>query len=326
MASYFNNSEWSLFAFFWEPRPKILEKTILDTQGPLPAVPAANVVLATSGGGKREQVLGKLTRVNSGSESKVRAWLDSGANESMFRDGKIAKSLTSSRIRIDTARVGECIDSTQVGEVELHTKDGILLPGFRKVIFSGRLADNLASVGRISDGGYTIVFDREYSYIYESRNIKIEGKRVHREPRDRDTGLYPITLSLAPNRVFGGGSGGVFVQNVPEFWAKTAKAVIERAKNFERFALEPVLELPRSMSENSLAHLSRLYIREDLDELQRWHEKCGHIGLRNLLKLGIDSLKNKKFPEKLSCESCVKGKIQPSQAPSRHGQREVPTG
>jgi len=46
-------------------------------------------------------------------------------------------------------------------------------------------------------------------------------------------------------------------------------------------------------------------VREDLDEANR----CGHISMKYLKRLGIKSLQGKKLPETFRCESCIKGKI-----------------
>jgi hypothetical protein len=74
---------------------------------------------------------------------KIRAWLDSGANQCIFKeDPSVAKTLRSSNTRIDTAHRGDSFGSTRVGAVELKNRQGATIPGFGNVYFSGGLVDN----------------------------------------------------------------------------------------------------------------------------------------------------------------------------------------
>jgi hypothetical protein len=122
-----------------------------------------------------------------------RAWLDSGCNESMFcEDPGFSKVHHNVKFNIDTANKDSRMGSNKVGEVNFLTEQNIQLPGFEKTIYTPELADNLASVGRIADGGLTIVFNKVGAKIFENKGLKISGKEIHHEFRHK-SGLYPIT-------------------------------------------------------------------------------------------------------------------------------------
>ena len=53
--------------------------------------------------------------------------------------------------------------------------------------------------------------------------------------------------------------------------------------------------------------LARFYVRENMSELERWHDKLGHVGAKQIRKCGIKGLKIPRRP--FRCESCIKGKI-----------------
>jgi hypothetical protein len=65
---------------------------------------------------------------------------------------------------------------------------------------------------------------------------------------------------------------------------------------------------PRVRSIKQKGYIARLYLQEDLSEAQRWHDKCGHMGLRKLRRV-VPALVKRKLPEKLRCKSCIQGKI-----------------
>ena len=239
--------------------------------------------------------------------SNIRAWLDSGANESMFKeDPSIAKVLRSSNTRIGTANRDDNLLANVTGEVELETRTGVALPGFDNVIFAPSLRDNLVSVGKICDGGFTIAFNACGVKIYSNKGFMVQGSEVHNELRDRATGLYPITLyppvhSLVLNAC-------AQVKPLANM-CLVAKAIIQRHRDVVPRCKVPALKLPDTADTEALASLTRVYIREDLDEAMRWHLKCGHVSMKALKLMKIKALEGKKLPETLRCESCIKGKI-----------------
>ena len=127
--------------------------------------------------------------------------LDSGASEFMFNNTNLAHSLESSnRTKIVGAsgpvasgKYGKSIDVYFPGDHSNPVKIGT----HNKAVFSGDLEDNLASVGRLCEGGYIVVFHEDKYRIYKSGNIRVEGKFVHEQHRDPHTGLYPLTLETS---------------------------------------------------------------------------------------------------------------------------------
>lgn len=274
-------------------------------------VARANMVRNSEDVGEKEHVQA-LTAKTGVERCKIQAWLDSGANESMFKeDPSIANKIMPWKMKIDTAQKGSGIGASQVGVVELQTRDGRQLPGFSKVVFSECLADNLASVGRIAEGGYTIVFNACGSKIYTNKHLRIDGREVHSEERDLTTGLYPITL-FTKNSVECGARATVSqVREKLGELLPVARAIIAK-RSLARSLVKgkiPKLQLPERADDETLAKLSRLYVREDLDEATRWHQRCGHVGMKYLKRLGIPALREKDLPETLRCDSCIRGKV-----------------
>ena len=90
------------------------------------------------------------------------------------------------------------------------------------------------------------------------------------------------------------------------FLSQPRRAIIKKKRAKTTF-LGPKLDLPTIGDDQTIAALSRVYVREGLDEFQRWHEKCGHISPRYLKRLGVKTLS--KLPYKIRCEECMRGKI-----------------
>ena len=75
--------------------------------------------------------------------------------------------------------------------------DGQTGVGFGKsgeAVFANGLTENLASVGRLCEKGFFVLFGAERYQIFSEENFSYEGRVVHSEARDRGTGLYPLTV------------------------------------------------------------------------------------------------------------------------------------
>ena len=77
--------------------------------------------------------------------------------------------------------------------------------------------------------------------------------------------------------------------------------------------------MPMKRQSQYYSCLIRLYIREDLDEADRWHLKCGHISMKYLKRMQIKSLKGKKLPDTFRCDACMAGKIHKMPHKNLHG-------
>jgi hypothetical protein len=128
---------------------------------------------------------------------KLNMVLDSGATETMVTEEKFADKLTNITTKIMTASK----NADGLGGVYGHLKSFLFSDGQTPVrfgendlaIFSGGLSDNLASVGKICEGGFSILFSRHGYTIFKSTS-QVRGKPVHTQSRDPRTGLYPLTL------------------------------------------------------------------------------------------------------------------------------------
>ena len=110
------------------------------------------MALALAGTAGEEKELRERNQMAGG---KFRAWLDSGANGVYVQRGSGHRQGT--HTQIGTANRDSSLSATHVGVVELQTKTGYKLPEFDNVIFSSELRDNLVSVGRVCEGGHSIV-------------------------------------------------------------------------------------------------------------------------------------------------------------------------
>jgi hypothetical protein len=107
---------------------------------------------------------------------------------------KLATSVAAVDISIGTANIDGSIDSSETGEIHFITRTNFHLPGFSNVIFAPKLANNLVSVGRLTEGGITVVFNATGSRLFATRGLNISGDEIHSEERDRRSGLYPLTV------------------------------------------------------------------------------------------------------------------------------------
>ncbi len=113
---------------------------------------------------------------------KIRFLLDSGANESMMKHAKWAKRTWDSRIEIKTADPTKSIDAGLRGEVEMTNDTGMTnFPGLETVLFAKDLRENLLSVGRLTDAGYTVVFNVCGVKIYKNRGLWWEMRSTTRQ-------------------------------------------------------------------------------------------------------------------------------------------------
>ena len=167
-------------------------------------------------------------------------------------------------------------------------------PLHQKVMFAPHLRDNLVSVGRVCDEALTCVFNTCGSKVFLNKGLKISGTEVHSEMRDRHTGMYPLTLS-SPD-TFGFSASTNFLDEMGNLGdlASIAHAILQRIRTRDVKPLVPKVIPPESIMEDTIALLTRVYVREDLDEANRWHAKCGHVSMKYLKRLGIKSLEGKK--------------------------------
>ena len=242
---------------------------------------------------------------------KIRFLLDSGANESMMKDARWANRTWKSKTEIKTANPSLGINASLMGSVEVTNDLGQTIPGLDRVIFTPELRENLLSVGRLADAGYTVLFNACGVKVYRNRGLRVTGREVHYESRDSE-GLYPMTLTptLPTKHLLSAPPQEVRAHLASAM--STAQQVVRNARvgQSAKVVLATQGPLPVSASDNEiLSNLARVYPREDMSVLEKWHTRCGHASVKALKKMGIKELQGKKIPNKYRCEGCIKGKI-----------------
>src|SRR5579872_5368733 len=61
-----------------------------------------------------------------------------------------------------------------------------------KAVWCEKLNDNLLSVGRLCDSGFSVVFTARNCCVFVGDHFR--GKPIHQQARDPATGLYPVFL------------------------------------------------------------------------------------------------------------------------------------
>jgi hypothetical protein len=129
------------------------------------------------------------------SPGKVELVLDSGTNEFMLLNAELVTSTEGRRTKIITAQgsVGNFSGTYSTPKV-FQFPDGTELK-LPRAVFAEGLSDNLASVGRLCEAGFSVLFEEGRYRIFRT-GLVIKGECVHSQPRDPRTGLYPLTLTL----------------------------------------------------------------------------------------------------------------------------------
>ena len=153
------------------------------------------------------------------------------------------------------------------------------------------------------------VFNACGSKIFQNKGLKIDGQEIHYEKRDRHTGMYPLTLYPPDRFALSASTKFLDEEGSLEDVVLVAKEVLEKTRATDGKPNVPAVKFPEEASTETLASLSRVYIRDDLDEASRWHARTGHMSMKYLKRIGIKSLAGKKLPATFRCDSCIVGKI-----------------
>lgn len=124
----------------------------------------------------------------------IHAFLDSGAETHMFRDGIVFRSVGNKETDLITA-CGSAVDKGVIGQTHSLYVGGHEIVGKARAVQCGALVDNLISVGKICEAGHTVVFTHTHSAIYRGV-VDTQGECVHKQERNVSTGLYDITLHI----------------------------------------------------------------------------------------------------------------------------------
>ena len=239
--------------------------------------------------------------------SKVHFLLDSGANETMMKSKEWATRTWASRTQIKTANPAQNIDASTMGEVPMTNDQGTRMPGLKEVIFTPHLRENLMSVGKLTDEGYTVIFNACGVKIYKNRGLRVSGREVHYEARNSH-GLYPLTLTPTIDD-----TKNAPPRDVQARFTSTARQILSNTRKERESRVttdsKPSATLPDVAQIETLSSLARVYPREDMSVLEKWHSRCAHASVKTLKELGISELQGKRIPLKYRCDACIKGKI-----------------
>src|SRR5690348_7585978 len=189
-----------------------------------------------------------------------------------------------------------------------------------KAVWCESLNDNLLSVGRLCDEGFSVVFTARTCFVFQGDSFR--GKPVYQQPRDSKTGLYPVFLSESvfltevvgdcrPMRLPGdsGGARGTSISPGSSCSSSTfsshislndirkhfgelsewASAKIAEGRGAKR---GPQLRIMFKNFEDKMCmgKLARFYVPSSVSNFQRWHEKLGHPGKKILRRCRIPGL------------------------------------
>ena len=223
---------------------------------------------------------------------------DTGATRTLHPNGRSAATFSRVSLEIKTACIGNSMRSEGVGSMKLYTHDGKLFPGFNNVVFAKQCAQKLASVGEICDAGMVCVFDKNGLSIFGEKDIKIEGKIFTRDERDKKTRLFPLSLFRKINEKNYANSI-ILSPSLASDYEKKAQ------RENEKIQIEKMPELVVDCESLPVALLSKTYVKDGLSQVERYHAKCGDVGIK-YLKRAFPSLS---IPKNFRCEFCIEGKI-----------------
>jgi len=254
----------------------------------------------------------------------VAFFMDSGANETMIKNKNLFESLDPRQTLISTATGQKGAAKGVFGTPKAFSFSGtnrrVCFGKEGKGVWCEQLNDNLLSVGRLCDAGFSVVFNSQSCSVFSGE--KVHGKPIYQSPRDSDTGLYPVFLNeckgdCRPMRLPGDRGG---VNGASD--TKSDISIVDLRKHFgtlsewasaklteDRGAKSPWLKNTFANFVHSLSSgkLARFYIPSTLSNFQRWHEKLGHPGRKILMRCHIPGLiVPKNIPV---CDACTKGKM-----------------
>jgi len=254
---------------------------------------------------------------------KIHTFLDSGAGENMFKTRDVFTKIGEKKSTLLTACTdakssavqgqmkGLKYDKTNI-DVNLDTKN--------RAIFCDQLNENLVSVGKMCENKQVIVFD-QHEYVIFKGKVSIQGEVVYAEGRDPQTGLYPLTLTteIGPqidkkHDMFTDVNELRSVCHTFQVWAQK---INEDKKTYFTDEEQRVDNRERIYE----ANLARQYVKEGTTDMERWHNKLGHVGTKIIKHCQIENLKIPKLP--FRCEHCIKGKMHSGNHSSKSTNRKT---
>ena len=149
----------------------------------------------------------------------------------------------------------------------LYTLEGHLFPGFDNVVCAKQSAEKLANVGDLCDAGMVCVFDSDGLTTYKKGECVITGSVFTNDKRDAKT--LTLYRKVAEKTI-----------NVPTFPSLAIEQKKAQSTRSEKVSPEKLPGFIQDGESLPTALLARTYIKEGLSEVDRYHAKCGDIGIK----------------------------------------------
>ena len=149
------------------------------------------------------------------------------------------------------------------------------------------------SVGKICDNENVVVFDKHCYAIFKG-NLECKGTEVHAQHRDLQSGLYLVSLTTTGSRdcrTEGLSLGPLHTKahfcTLTEmrtafspimYWAQNVCAEKNKCTNAHADTHDPLVP-------EFIGALARFYVRDGMSDMEKWHNKLGHVGSKNSQKL-----------------------------------------
>jgi len=215
----------------------------------------------------------------------ITLYMDSGANETMLKDEASFISLDPRQTLISTA-TGQTAATGIYGTPKSFSFVGSnrRVPFGRegKAVWCDKLNDNLLSVGRLCDAGFSVVFTSHDCFVFAGEHFR--GKPVHQQARDASTGLYPISLvrdfaeDCRPMRLPGDSGGahgasnihaGIDIADVRHHFGKLSEWASAKIAEGRGGKIGPRLKIIFQDFDGRMTHgrLARFYVPSSLSNL-----------------------------------------------------------
>ena len=186
------------------------------------------------------------------------------------------------------------------------------------------LFENLVYVGKICDDENFVVFDKHCYAVFKGK-LECSGNEIHAQDRDLQSGLYPVSLTTTGNRdcrTKGIPLGPLYTNThfcnitemrkafAPIHWARNVCAERNKSTHAHSDAYAHDSQTPEF-----IGALARFYVRGGMSDMERWHNKLGHVGSKIIRSCNIPGLKIPVTP--FMCEGCIKETLHSGDHPTK---------
>ena len=226
-------------------------------------------------------------------------FLDSGASSHVTGNPKLLSHMSSSTVPHIRTAGGQAMPIARQGSVNTTDSSGAIKT-ISQILYVLGVMTNLLSIGRLTDIGYTIVFETTQCIITDTYNDKAILLQGTCDPRNN---LYRITSKI-------GQSCLSIISNVTSSLSQSIPAT----PHIQTITVSPLAAPKLSASE------TRPSTRPSNADIHLWHKRIGHINYQGLyhmtsknLVAGVPAIPLIKH----ICSSCMLGKLPHDRIPKR---------